>query len=75
MHQLLTCDQCFVGSMIVSSKILGSPPSIPDGILSYQKRGESEFDRDMVHSSVKSAFCTFLWVFGTFSQNKREILE
>ena len=44
-HQLSTCDQRFGGLMIVCFND-HRPPSIPDGTLSYQKRGGRDIDKD-----------------------------
>ena len=44
-HQLSTCDQRFGGLMIVRFND-HRPPSIPDGTLSYQKRGRRDIDED-----------------------------
>ena len=44
-HQLSTCYQRFGGLMIVRCND-HRPPSIPDGTLSYQKRGRRDIDKD-----------------------------
>ena len=46
-HQLSTCNQRFGGLMTVRFND-HRPPSIPDGIPSYQKKGGSNVDKDMV---------------------------
>jgi len=46
-HQLSTCNQRFGGLMTVRFND-HRPPSIPDGIPSYQKKGGSHVDKDMV---------------------------
>ena len=46
-HQLSTCDQRFGGLMIVRFND-HRPPSIPDGTLSYQKRGGRDIDKDTI---------------------------
>ena len=44
-HQLSTCNQRFGGLMTVRFND-HRPPSIPDGTLSYQKRGGCDIDKD-----------------------------
>ena len=44
-YQLSTCDQRFGDLMIVRFNV-HRPPSIPDGTLSYQKRGRLDIDKD-----------------------------
>ena len=44
-HQLSTCNQRFGGLMTVRFND-HRPPSIPDGTLSYQKRGRRDIDED-----------------------------
>ena len=46
-HQPSTCNQRFEGLMTVRFNDHTSP-SIPDGTLSYQKRGERDIDKDTI---------------------------
>ena len=46
-HELSICDQRFGDLMIVHFND-HRPPSIPEGILSYQKMDESHVDKEMI---------------------------